>query len=143
MLHFGSFLPKIKPNNRLRPTLANPILANPVCVNFFVLLCVLWCGPSKVIWHPDLQSMPQNRKTVAETTPFSGVTALLWRLWRLTYLGPSEQTTLSDAKRRATHSLNAVLDHVKNNNKWSHTSSEHNPQTCRLHQWRPKTSGTS
>ena len=27
-------------------------------------------------------------------------------------------------------------------NKWSHTSSEPNLQPCRLHQWRPKTSGT-
>ena len=66
--------------------------------------------PSRVIWHLDLQSMPQNRETVAETTPFSGVTALLWRLCRLTHLGPNEQTTLSEAKKRATYSLNAVLD---------------------------------
>ena len=28
-----------------------------------------------------------------------------------------------------------VLDHVKINNKWSHTSSEHNPQSCRLQHW--------
>ena len=56
--------------------------------------------------------MPKNRETVAETTPFGGVTALVWRLWRLEHPGPDEQTTLSDAKKRATYSLNAVLDHV-------------------------------
>ena len=56
--------------------------------------------------------MPQNRETVAETTPFGGVTALVWRLWRSTHPGPNEQTTLSDAKKRATYSLRAVLDTI-------------------------------
>ena len=38
---------------------------------------------------PLKNSFPQNRETVAETTPFSGVPVLLWRLQRLTYPGPN------------------------------------------------------
>ena len=42
-------------------------------------------------------------------------------------------TVLAGQRRNHVHVL-------ETNNKWNH--SEHNPQSCRLHQWRPRTSGT-
>ena len=37
--------------------------------------------------------------------------------------------------RRGDHLPPCARKHVKTNNKWSHTSSEHNPQSCRLQHW--------
>ena len=44
-------------------------------------------------------------------------------------------SVLAEQRRNHVHVLETY-------NKWSHISSGHNPQSCRLHQWRPKTSGT-
>ena len=55
----------------------------------------------------------------------------LWRLWTL-WAKRAKHTVRRNEESDIL--VDAVLDHVKNNNKWSHTSSEHNPKSCRLGQ---------